>query len=141
MWGSIREYSKLNLTKNHYGGLSGQGVFTSREQKGRETFRSESDLRTIYSVFFAIIMLDIERYFFLLPFGPGRRSRARYSRTASSVVTQLRPIFLAQNTPWEASRLRCSCDSPLSLAAALSEIKSSKSGEDWSSPRGYSGIN
>ena len=64
-------------------------------------------------------------------FGPGWRSRAKYSLIANFVVNQLRPSFLAHSSPLSARYRRCLVVNPLILAASLSEINSSRPG--WSS--------
>lgn len=63
-----------------------------------------------------------------LGFGPGFRSRAKYSLTASTVVTQFRPIRNPHISPSLTIRLKWSGDSPLISAALLREINSSRRG-------------
>ena len=50
-------------------------------------------------------------------FGPVRLSRAKYSLTTCSVVTQFRPVLIPQISPRVTNRRRWLVESPLSLAA------------------------
>ena len=63
-------------------------------------------------------------------FGPGRRSRARYSLTAWAVVTQFRPSFTPHMSPRLTRSRRWLADSPLIFAASRRVINSLKFG--WS---------
>ncbi len=65
-------------------------------------------------------------------FLPGRLSRAIYSLTADSVVTQFLPIFVPQTVPSLTSKRRVTGASPLSLAAFEIGISSLSSG--WFGP-------
>jgi len=54
---------------------------------------------------------------------PGRRSVAKYSRIAVSVVNQSRPYFLPQTIPLWSNKRRCLLVNPLILAASVNGIR------------------